>query len=242
MEIKKEFNIEEIKVKYTDYTLLKVEVLKPFRLPFYIYFYMVKDNDNDLFISGYKDFRRYFLVGTKFESYEKVVEDNLVELVLHSLIDDGVYGILKPEELSITDGQLNHEDDVYSDAHNKKVWVEGYDEQYDGDIFISSIYWKKQFVVDLDDLIYENEEGKLFKQYMVARSIEMDEWTGMDSFEYPEILIKEEKKNNETVFLVTFIKDGIYNKVFSTEQKAEDYIRKNLCEDKVAYIEEKPLN
>jgi hypothetical protein len=240
MEIKKDFNVDGIKVSGTEYRLLKVEVFKPFRIPFYIYLYMVEDNDNNFLISGYKDFRKRF-IADDFESHKKVIEENLVELVLHSLIDNGVYGILEPVEMSIRDGQLNHEDDVYSDAHNKKVWVNGYDEQYDGDIFISSIYWKGQFVVDLDDLEYNSEEGKLFKQYMVARSIEMDEWTDFDSFEYPEILLKKENKNDNKVYLVTFVKEGIFNKVFSTEEKAEDYIRENLSKDEGAYIQEKIL-
>jgi hypothetical protein len=198
MRIKKKIDIEKINVGDTGYTLLKTKVYKPFLIYSYIYFYMLEEKNGEHLISGYKDFRKSFRV-SKEESYKDVVIENLVELVIHYLLDNGVYGVLKPGELSITDGQLNGPNDIYSDAFYKSVVITGYDEQYDGDIYISYPLWKGQFVVDLDDLMYHDENDKLFKKYMIARSIEMDEWTDFDSFEYPEILSENDDNCGESV-------------------------------------------
>jgi hypothetical protein len=101
MRIKKKIDIEKINVGDTGYTLLKTKVYKPFLIYSYIYFYMLEEKNGEHLISGYKDFRKSFRV-SKEESYKDVVIENLVELVIHYLLDNGVYGVLKPGELSMT--------------------------------------------------------------------------------------------------------------------------------------------
>lgn len=173
--IKKILNIFETKKE--GFTEVVVKTLKPFKSEIKVY---VKDNK--IHTSPNLNGSEFTLHG---EGLLYSIKDALFPIISESLIEHNkVYGTLKRTS-DITDGQLLELEDDPERMIGKTVKIVATDDNFPSDIIITHPTIKGQYVVDLDDVEYTDEDGKIFKQAVLFWDIELDQGTPSDEFEVP---------------------------------------------------------